>query len=49
MPVVLRGPAHSTLLRAARLALEEKGVAYDSHHSDRNQPPVPKQSSRAFR
>src|SRR5215217_2562041 len=28
MPVVLRGPAHSTLLRAARLALEEKGVAY---------------------
>ena len=34
MPVVLRGPAHSTLLRAARLALEEKGVAYALHEAD---------------
>ena len=34
MPVVLRGPAHSTLLRAARLALEEKGVAYALREAD---------------
>jgi len=34
MPVVLRGPAHSTLLRAVRLALEEKGVAYDLREAD---------------
>jgi glutathione S-transferase len=34
MPVVLRGPAHSTLLRSARLALEEKGVAYALREAD---------------
>ena len=34
MPVVLRGPAHSTLLRAAHLALEEKGVAYALREAD---------------
>ena len=34
MPVVLRGPAHSTLLRAARLALEEKGVPYALREAD---------------
>jgi len=34
MTVVLRGPAHSTLLRAARLALEEKGVAYALREAD---------------
>src|SRR5215217_3495244 len=34
MPVVLCGPAHSTLLRAARLALEEKGVAYALREAD---------------
>jgi glutathione S-transferase len=34
MPVVLRGPAHSTLLRAARLALEEKGVAHALREAD---------------
>jgi glutathione S-transferase len=34
MPVVLRGPAHSTLLRAARLVLEEKGVAYALREAD---------------
>ncbi len=34
MTVVLRGPAHSTLLRAARLALEEKGVGYALREAD---------------
>jgi glutathione S-transferase len=34
MTVILRGPAHSTLLRAARLALEEKEVAYTLEEAD---------------
>lgn len=31
MPVLLHGPFYSTYTRTARLALEEKGVAYDLH------------------
>jgi glutathione S-transferase len=38
MPVVLRGPAHGTLLRVSRLALEEKGVAYDLREADLPRP-----------
>ena len=34
MPVVLYGPAYSTYTRTARLALEEKGVAYDLREVD---------------
>ena len=34
MPVILRGPAHSTFLRTARLALEEKGVAHALREAD---------------
>jgi glutathione S-transferase len=34
MPVVLRGPAHSTLPRTARLAMEEKGVAHALREAD---------------
>jgi glutathione S-transferase len=34
MPVVLYGPAYSTYTGTARLALEEKGVAYDLREVD---------------
>lgn len=34
MTIILRGPAHSTLVRAARLALEEKGVTYELREAD---------------
>jgi glutathione S-transferase len=34
MPVSLHGPAYSTYARTARLALEEKGVAYDLNEVD---------------
>jgi glutathione S-transferase len=34
MTITLHGPAHSTLLRAARLALEEKGIAYALREAD---------------
>jgi glutathione S-transferase len=34
MPVVLYGPAYSTYTRTARLALEEKGLAYDLREVD---------------
>ncbi|WP_376094947.1 glutathione S-transferase family protein [Roseomonas sp. CCTCC AB2023176] len=34
MPVVLHGPAYSTYARTARLALEEKGVAYELNEVD---------------
>lgn len=34
MSVVLHGPAYSTYARTARLALEEKGVAYDLQEVD---------------
>ncbi|WP_043363683.1 glutathione S-transferase family protein [Belnapia sp. F-4-1] len=34
MPVVLYGPAYSTYTRTARLALEEKGTAYDLREVD---------------
>jgi glutathione S-transferase len=34
MPVVLYGPAYSTYTRTVRLALEEKGVAYDLREVD---------------
>jgi glutathione S-transferase len=34
MPVILHGPAYSTYARTARLALEEKGVAYELNEVD---------------
>jgi glutathione S-transferase len=34
MPLILHGPAYSTYTRTARLALEEKGVAYELHEVD---------------
>jgi glutathione S-transferase len=34
MPVIVYGPAFSTYVRTARLALEEKGVAYELRHVD---------------
>jgi glutathione S-transferase len=34
MPVILHGPAYSTYARTARLALEEKGVAYTLNEVD---------------
>jgi glutathione S-transferase len=34
MTIILHGPAHSTLLRTARLALEEKGIAYALREAD---------------
>jgi glutathione S-transferase len=34
MSVILHGPAYSTYARTARLALEEKGVAYDLNEVD---------------
>lgn len=34
MPVILHGPAYSTYARAARLALEEKGVPYELNEVD---------------
>ena len=34
MTVILYGPAYSTYARTARLALEEKGVAYELHEVD---------------
>jgi glutathione S-transferase len=34
MPVTLHGPAYSTYARTARLALEEKGVAYELNEVD---------------
>ena len=49
MPVVLRGPAHSTLLRAARLALEEKGVAYALREADLPQAQDRRRPGRAAR
>ena len=34
MTVVVYGPAYSTYTRTARLALEEKGIAYRLHEVD---------------
>ncbi|WP_158287635.1 glutathione S-transferase family protein [Falsiroseomonas bella] len=34
MPVILHGPGYSTYARTARLALEEKGVAYELNEVD---------------
>ena len=34
MPIVVYGPAFSTYVRTTRLALEEKGVAYELRHVD---------------
>jgi glutathione S-transferase len=34
MPVILHGPAYSTYTRTARMALEEKGVAYELNEVD---------------